>query len=338
MAREKKKQHFVPRSYYKNFCLNETEQLYVYDKESKKTFKSNIKDIAQERYFNDLDITNLLPREFIQSITEKNKDTVEKINDSQWIENGLANLVEADLNKMLQKVISKVERLTPWEERNCKCFTHEEKLDFSIHLAIQTIRTKRQRDMITDISSITNKLYKDVSAIYGSPIEEKRYQLSEEQAKNTHLMMMLDMNHIMKLASIYTNYQWVLLINQTHKPFYTSDHPIANIPHSYKGQLSNDGLLSEGIEVFYPISNSVALTMFDGEFHKWIGDRDCIYSNRLSEEAVSDYNKWIILRCNRFIYSTDERFEDIHELLEVDPSVFDHPSMIAYFGDKKYEP
>ena len=46
-----KKHHYVPRFYLKNFCIDNIEKIYCYDKLKDKSFIVKIEDIAQENLF-----------------------------------------------------------------------------------------------------------------------------------------------------------------------------------------------------------------------------------------------------------------------------------------------
>ena len=53
MAVKRKRQHYVPQVYLKGFAniTKKKHLLFVYNKENKKSFKCNIKNIGQENYF-----------------------------------------------------------------------------------------------------------------------------------------------------------------------------------------------------------------------------------------------------------------------------------------------
>jgi len=44
-------QHYVPQFILKNFCLNENNQIYVFDKKTEKVFTTNIENVAAENGF-----------------------------------------------------------------------------------------------------------------------------------------------------------------------------------------------------------------------------------------------------------------------------------------------
>lgn len=52
-------QHYVPRFVLKNFSRGKTPQLYVYDKATDKRFRSNIRGVASEAGFYDLDVSGV---------------------------------------------------------------------------------------------------------------------------------------------------------------------------------------------------------------------------------------------------------------------------------------
>ena len=58
--KEKKNQHYVPQCYLEAWAITDTHRVYVYDKKTKKSYCSNIEDIAMERYFYDIDFTGIV--------------------------------------------------------------------------------------------------------------------------------------------------------------------------------------------------------------------------------------------------------------------------------------
>lgn len=69
-----RKQHYVPQFYLKQWCKEKSDkQLYAYDKERKKSFSSNIEDIASSNYFYDLDnINEQYVKKFFSEIEDLN--------------------------------------------------------------------------------------------------------------------------------------------------------------------------------------------------------------------------------------------------------------------------
>src|SRR3982751_4111025 len=88
-----KKQHYVPQSALRRFSEDE-ERIYVFDKVRKEVRISNIRDVAQQRYFYDI------PQEVIP-------DDLQQSMDRQAIEHTLSEL-EADFNTVVERVLRKV--------------------------------------------------------------------------------------------------------------------------------------------------------------------------------------------------------------------------------------
>ena len=61
MSQIVKKQHYVPQCYLRSFAVQE--QLFVLDKIKKSVYPAKVKDVAQDRYFNDFPDV-FLPEEY----------------------------------------------------------------------------------------------------------------------------------------------------------------------------------------------------------------------------------------------------------------------------------
>ena len=55
MEQKKKKQHYVPQFYLRSWDISEKNKIYVYDKVIEQKRISNIRDVASENYFYDVD-------------------------------------------------------------------------------------------------------------------------------------------------------------------------------------------------------------------------------------------------------------------------------------------
>ena len=73
MAQDKTaNEHYVPRAYLKSFA-NEKQQCFVYDKQNKRHFISNINGVLAERYLYDFDMG------LLENFSEVEEQAVEKI-------------------------------------------------------------------------------------------------------------------------------------------------------------------------------------------------------------------------------------------------------------------
>ena len=60
---KKKKQHYVPQCYLVQWAIPDTNQINVFDKIKKEERINNIEDVAQERYFYDINFQKALSEE-----------------------------------------------------------------------------------------------------------------------------------------------------------------------------------------------------------------------------------------------------------------------------------
>ncbi len=101
MAKEKKKQHFVPRFYLERWAIPGKYQVYVFNKQQKKSYPASIYDIASERYFYDIDFTGIFTEDDFKKFGLPRCDP-KHIDDNQYIENFFANEVEDDFKGKLE--------------------------------------------------------------------------------------------------------------------------------------------------------------------------------------------------------------------------------------------
>jgi hypothetical protein len=71
--------------------------------------------------------------------------------------------------------------------------------------------------------------------------------------------------NVRKIAPIIRRMKWILLVNTTKMPFWTSDHPFTRYnpldpPQSFMGNL---GLLNKGIQIFFPLTPRLSLSLCD---------------------------------------------------------------------------
>lgn len=303
-----KQQHFVPRCYLKNFA-NPQEQIFVADKDTPKSYLSNIKNIAKRNYFNDF------PVEFLS-------DEYKKKEESQFVEICLSN-VENKFKIALSHIIDRLESIETKEESN-EVIDKAFKSHFSFFLALQLVRTMSQRqkfqNMMQDISDLTSKFddfrtrnqeYPEFSI--PEPINSNQsinfngFKVSAEKDANVqHLFFIsdtLDKASNSDISKIFANHIWFFGINSTSIPLLTSDTPIVIKPYQNHGV----GIDSYGVQVAYPISPKYLLVMHENSYWSDYKSFDRRSIN-LTENCVMSHNKLQISQCHRQIYSSEKTF------------------------------
>lgn len=334
MPGRKKKQHYVPQCYLEAWAIPDTHQLFVYDKQIQKERKSNILDVAEENYFYDIDLTKVI------SETEKEKygfskdADLSKADEGQYLENMFSKEIEGNFKSILEKTIS-ISSKSQWEIQNCYFLSEKLKFEFSYYIAIQHLRVKRVRDTISDISDLIHQAFEKENV---APDFFEKYTARKEALPLVHGQMICDDNAINALAQRFDSLKWILGINKTDTMFFTSDNPIGTIPHLSHPYMSMSGLNSEGVEAYFPISPTVILLMYDGDYHKEIApfDRRSVFIDNLDDVAM--YNEQIVHNSTRCIFSNDGNFSIIKLMLERNEDVFNMPSTVLHWGGKTYTP
>lgn len=278
-----KKQHYVPRSYLKRFT-QDGDQLYVFDKFAKTSFKSNIRKVASERYFYDIP-----------------QDIVAKDEDLQIIEKGVSK-IESDFSNAVDNVLTTVH-----EEGR---IDGDQKSAMAFFITIQFLRTREFRSFLMEFSEKAAKAVLDKLLKFRWPDrspDEYQVQFNEKMAPLEQAKFMFKPAYLNKLVQDLSNHIWFVGINETTQPLYTSDSPVVRKGHKIHPIVSYEGLASEGIEIAFPITPKHILVLsertFFADYVKW----DCS-SVTLKAEGIKYYNSLQVFQSYRQIYCPSDKF------------------------------
>ena len=275
-------QHYVPRVYLKNFShFNGKEHyIWVFDKEKEKIFQTNIKDIAFEEEFYD------------------------KVSEEQITENTLRD-VETKVDKAIQKLIL---------GKDIDKLDDEERDSLSEFVAYQMIRTKETREELKDVS-------KQFLAKYGNQLapnlkKQVLDSLKEDSLRRMHKGIIGNMEEYKKRI---IKMKWILIINKSKFPFWTSDNPVAAYNEIDLFPYGNLGLECFGFEMHFPISPKLALIICDNRR----------FMNLPSKEITKDYRRIIRERdfqvrySTRFTFSNENNFSFAQIMVKENPKIKD---------------
>ncbi len=332
-SNRKKKQHYVPQCYLNAWAIKGTHQIHVYDKQIRKDRINNITDVASENYFYDIDFQKALSRNE-KDLLGLDDNALENMEKEQIIENFFANSVEGELSQFLDEIIAKVASLTPNKYKK-HFISKRKKLKFSRHLAFQHIRTKSTRVSIDGISDCLEQMLMEMNASQDVIASIKS---TKESTKLIHGQMILSRKEVMQSACRFNELIWILAVNNTNKEFFTSDKPISTRPHIIDKYVPKTGLMSEGVEVFYPISPKIMLIMFDPVYHHNISKLNRHYFFINDSKDIDSYNVLSSIFANRCIFSSSGDFSIIDQMLSLDNTVFDKPSVSLSWNGKVFYP
>lgn len=355
---KKKKQHYVPQFYLTRWSLDKNpEQIYVYNKEIKRSHISNIKDIASAKYFYDYpELEEEQKNNWIETL--KNDESLEEDQINEMIKFTKEQIIEIALGDLesynapiIDSIIQKLDGFSalPIEYfLKHKVFTESDIIELAYYIATQYSRTKETRIMIEHmtktlvkhISDFTllniEKLENDtellekmgkesfdqfVESVKSGKFNKDSYtvEIDENYTKINHIQIMFQLAE--DLAHIFLHYKWVVLVNNTDIPFLTSDTPVvkkANLDHPFYSY----GFKSKGIEAIFPISPKYAINILEPSYLEekvpMLLDHTIF---ELSRENVIHYNDLMIQQATSQMYSNQNDFTWVEKRLKDTPEI-----------------
>jgi hypothetical protein len=291
-----------------------------------------VRNVASERAFYD----------FPQSVSQP-----ENIQIVEQLFSGL----EARQDRFLRHIQKKTDcifqmRLIPnqaGKNYSTNVITADQRQDLACIVAIQFLRTKEFRKFIVDMrqaveplitqtleqvildqinhfqfqlltsTKLNEKSASDLKSIILNECNSTVLSIYDEGLAVVHAKFILD--HYSEVAQILSNHVWIIGINDTGQPLFTSDHPV--VRHSY---LSSVGIASEGIEISFPLNSTVILIMREKQhFHEFTKQDSKLFPLTLKD--VEHYNRLQICNSNRFVFCSVNCFDLIQVVCQQQPEV-----------------
>lgn len=336
-----KKEHYVPRCYLKNFS-HDDRKINVFDKFKMQNRNQPLQDVAMENYFYDVNMIDMLKKvdeekrkqleiDLMKLVgTDDWEDVLKILRKTKYIEKEFFAEIEGLYSELLQRIINKSYDGNQWVLNNCFAFSEEEKLILSLFIAIQIIRTKVFRDILGDSieKMYQTLLYKmQMNREDALEKEEIKVEVDKDFVKLQHSSMILNDRSTVEMAEILSKHIWIMYVNKTEMPFYTSDCPVINIPHKFDEYVSYGGVKSEGIEIAFPISSKLLLAMYDENYYKTIlEDRKFICLKDQSQ--IEYYNYMQLINSDRCIFCEYDNFEYAKKICVTNPKLQERQSRI----------
>lgn len=312
-----KKQHYVPQFYLRRFA-NPKSQIHVYDKFGQKSFRANIRDIASARYFYNLSQEYISELEnSVRKIQSEEKfeqelvdEILKRITDVQMIENRLSRL-EDHFATVLDNVIDGLEKR--------KRFEKNLRGDFAVFVAVQFWRTYERRQGMMELEQKLEErmmeIVRKIDEVKGTDTTAQDLGIAyhPEGTAHRHKMLLFDTSLLLKTASILDNHIWMIGVNDTNEPLYTSDHPVSIHAHKTDGWQSNTGIASPGVEIMFPLSPRYTLTMVERHYFNRLVKYDGNLID-LNRDNVIYENSHQVYSSYRQVYSPSSNFELVKEM------------------------
>jgi hypothetical protein len=285
---EPKLHHYVPQFYLKRFTENG--RLWVFDKQTLRTFKADVRGVAAETHF--CRIPEVVGTDADPLIFEKYFSEME----------GAAATITDLWFKRLAKVALGEKVLIGRDERWW----------MSRYIALQHLRTSEQRK---------------IAAVIALDSGEYPKGISKDERANLHAQILAgdgselcEQGAVRDVADQLYNSIWMFGRNATTTPFFTSDNPVVIRTSNREMNASKFGILGKGIDVTLPLSPSIALFCY--ERSSWQALKSL--SNHLSpvvftEKLMEGENSGQMFVASRFVFSPKRhddfarRFMDRHK-------------------------
>ena len=300
-----KNQHYVPQFYLKGFSAD-GKNVFVFD--AKKMFKTGVANIGNEQLFYEL------------------PPGPSGSDDSQVFEKAFS-VLEAGYSNAVQELLSEVElrgRFTPGpSERN---------LGVAHFLAMQFCRTREFRDtharMLEQLGNvIANKheFARQHMAAQGEVIEVEPPLKARHRRDGTSPACGFHLQRLLCRTSHAgaSRHIWLIAQDDTSQPLFTSDAPVIRYPHVSHPLYGGSGLASRGVEILFPLSSRYVLVLRERSYFATLGGATDGTLLRLRLESVAFYNGFQICESYRQIYSSEDRFDQVRELIEQFPVICD---------------
>lgn len=299
-------QHYIPECYLKNFTLD-NKGLFVYRKNNHgKVFPQSISNVAGEKRFYDVDDKFLL-----EEFKGKNKFIETEV---------FASSFEPILNDILQKIIKLCEN---WDKKNIylNVLNDVDRDYFAELIAIQHIRHpnfienhwnmhkdmySKRIDIITCFLSIANPKFKNANKL--------NLEFDEKYSSALHSNFILDDKWRGDIQDQLVKKIWIFYYTENN--ILTSDNPILLKPHLKEKVSPYTGFWKEGVEITFPISKNLILTIWDEEY---FSEQKNLHNTIqfLSDKKLREYNLYQYCFSNFEIYSAIKDFDIVKKFVEL---------------------
>lgn len=218
--------HYVPRFLLKNFTSGKKRQIYVFDKSNDNQFRTNIKNVAAEKGFYDLELDD-------EVLT---------------LEPGLAHL-EGNASGVIKKIA---------RDQTIKSLDEGDVATLSAFMAIQFVRTKEHRKRFEHLGELFAQKLRE-KGVAEEDID--KHVNSGTGIPEDKLIGFESILSAKGFVPYFLNKVWLLFKTSRRTPFYISDNPLTLHNDIDHGPYGNIGLAVKGIQIYLPISTTLCLCL-----------------------------------------------------------------------------
>jgi hypothetical protein len=272
---KKKKQHYVPRFYLKGFTQNNSEQLFIYNKDNNKIYQKNIVEVCEQNYYYSY---------------KENENEYKEYN--YMVENYLSKK-ETEFGIVFDKIISSIEGCY-YHSNTIDKLTHKDKVILFEFIYYQILRVPKYIDKLI-IKGIA--FIKELNKKYNHKETEKEMV---NYLKKTLFPKLFE--NVQEFIGIMNkrNLAFYIIDKNIDEYFISSDNPV--IISNSEVNVNSVGIIDPMTEITIPISKNIILII-----HEKLIEYKLEYNLLNSIETIKNLNTLIKNNSMKFIYSSVER-------------------------------
>jgi hypothetical protein len=271
-----KRPHIVPATYLRKFCFLDN-GLLVLHSFNKQT--NEIKCTQPEKIC-------------------KIKEFYETINEEQILEQVFRKF-EEKYDGLFNKIKEGIDNISQEDKRLIANF-----------VSLQFLRTEPSKNSWSEIPDILLKTEKNIEPNFRKQIEDSLNTESIRKRNRDFILICFA-----QFSSILMERKWILMVNKTHKPFWTSDNPVT-LYSPIKDKFRGVGLASPESELYFPLSPEYCLLIGDPEKCKLFPSE--VESN---EDNIEFERSLQVNQSNRFVFSKEKEFSLVEKMIKENPEL-----------------
>lgn len=225
-----KVQHYVPQFLLRNFGMGKKDKLHVFDKQSGKSFATNVRNVAAESRFYDFHLMG-------QDLT-----------------------IEIELSKMEGEAKLLIKSIL--DADSLEHLTADDRTRLSVFMAVQLARSKWYREKFRELPRLLEDAMRDKSGEEADLAGISEYiQVPDDNELAIHTARSV-LSAAQDFAPHFAEKVWTLGATDSRYPFQLGDNPIGLQNMIDMGPYGNMGLAVRGIEIYFPLSARRVLAMW----------------------------------------------------------------------------
>lgn len=265
----KKRQHYVPKFYLKNFAADVTQK------------SINLFNIPAKKYITNAPIKNQAYSDYFYG-----KDAI--------IENALQD-IENIASVLIRNCL---------KDKSLPAFDGQDHFSLLTFVIFQSARTTYQAEMANEVlDKMVKNILRDHPALKDSKDSLENITISH----NSPAAYVLSLTA--RILPIAIDLKYKLVINNTKIPFITSDNPVVKYNQFMVERKRTPGGITglgvKGLEIFLPIDARNLLVFYDSNIYRMGNNKDVVIETN-NEKDINNLNILQLINADRNIYFNNE--------------------------------